>query len=96
MDLVRWKQQELAQRATRPVASVTTLDGYIGLWRLRRDVATTLHSTTNLTERLELQQMLVTVDQEIDAAKADPALAAQIHAWWAARYPPPPLKGRNR
>ena len=96
MDLISWKQQELRRLADPRLSPVETVDGYFGLWELYRELSVMLKQTHDPAERVDLQQARDAVERDIEAAKRDPRLAAQIHAWWVTRYPPPPLKGRNR
>ena len=86
LELVAWKQQELARLRTPAPSPVSTVAGYLGLWDLRRDLSTTLAATHAPAARLPLQALIAETDAAIAAAKADPALAAQIRAWWLARY----------
>lgn len=86
MELIAWKQQELARRHNPPPPPVSTVDGYRGLWELRRDLTQALAATHDPAARLPIQALIAETDAAIQAAKADPALAAQIRAWWLACY----------
>lgn len=86
MELVAWKQQEIARLRTPPPSPVSTVDGYLGLWSLRREFTQALAAEHDPAARLGIQADIADVDAAIAAAKADPALAAQIRAWWIARY----------
>jgi hypothetical protein len=83
-DLLAWKEQELARPVPPcPVASVAEDQD---LWRLRTELARDLAGEHDPAVRLDLQAGVAACDADIAAAKADPALAAQIRAWWEARY----------
>jgi hypothetical protein len=86
MELIAWKRQDLARRHTPTPAPVSTLEGYLGLWELRAELGRTLAATHDPAARLPLLADVAELDAAIQAAKADPALAAQIRAWWLARY----------
>lgn len=86
LELIAWKQQEQARLRTPVPAPVSTVDGYFGLWELRREFTQALAAEHDPTARLGLQAEVAEVDRAIAAAKADPALAAAIRAWWLARY----------
>ena len=86
-DMIAWKQHELARRAAPPPPPpVSTVEGYLGLWDLRRELTDALAAEHDPAARLPLLADVAEIDQAIAAAKADPALAAQIRAWWLSRY----------
>jgi hypothetical protein len=85
-ELIAWKQQEIARLAAPVPSPVSTLEGYLGLWELRAELGRTLAATHDPAARLPLLADVAELDAAIAAAKADPALAAQIRAWWLARY----------
>src|SRR5690349_12345313 len=77
-EMLAWKQQELARQATPVPSPVSTVEGYLGLWDLRRELSTTLTAEHDPAARLSLLASVAEIDAAIAAAKADPALAAQI------------------
>src|SRR5689334_7894157 len=85
-EMLAWKQQELARQAAPAPSPVSTVEGYLGLWDLRRELSTALAAEHDPAARLPIQAMIAETDSAIAAAKADPALAAQIRAWWLSRY----------
>jgi hypothetical protein len=86
MELIAWRQQEQARLRTPVPPPVSTVDGYRGLWDLRTELGRALAAEHDPAARLPLQASRAEVDSAIAAAKADPTLAAQIRAWWLARY----------
>jgi hypothetical protein len=85
-EMLAWKQQEQARLAAPRPCPVATVEEYGDLWRLRNELARDLAGEHDLTVRLDLQASVAACDADIAAAKADPALAAQIRAWWVRRY----------
>ena len=81
MELIAWKQQELARRHNPAPSPVSTVDGYLGLWDLRREFTDALAAESDPAARLPILADIAEVDAAIAAAKADPALAAQIRVW---------------
>ena len=84
--MIAWKQQEIARLAAPRPCPVASVDEYLDLWRLRNELARDLAQEHDPAARLDLQAGVAACDADIAAAKADPALAAQIRAWWLARY----------
>lgn len=85
-EMIAWKQQEWARLATPPPSPVSTVEGYRGLWELRRELGVTLAAEHDPVARLPIQALIAETDQALAAAKADPALAPAIRAWWVSRY----------
>ena len=65
---------------------VRTVDEYLELWRLYGELIKMRKTSPTSEDRQAVQEAIDAAERDIAAAKADPALAAQIRAWWLARY----------
>ena len=65
---------------------VRTVDEYLELWRLYGELIGMRKASTTPEDRQAVQEAIDAAERDIASAKADPALAAQIRAWWVSRY----------
>jgi hypothetical protein len=65
---------------------VATVAEYLELWRLYGELIAMRKTSTTPEDRQAVQAAIGAAERDIAAAKADPALAAQIRPWWVRRY----------
>jgi hypothetical protein len=65
---------------------VATVAEYLELWRLYGELIAMRKTSTTPEDRQAVQAAIGAAERDIAAAKADPALAAQIRDWWVRRY----------